>query len=55
MNTNGKTDSTTAPPASGNMQPHDATKADSTARDRDSRSLVRNLPLGAPRPANSKQ
>lgn len=41
----------TAPPAGGNRLPSD-TRSDST--DRQSRSLVRDLPLGPLRPANAK-
>ncbi|MFM0501944.1 hypothetical protein [Paraburkholderia caffeinilytica] len=63
MNTNNGTNKddpcATAPMASGNQKITDFSadsakaKAD-TARDRDSRSLVRNLPLGPMKPANAK-
>lgn len=44
----------TAPMASGNQKVFDNTKADSTARDRDSRTLVKDLPVGKMRPVNDK-
>lgn len=55
--------SNTTPMASGNISPADfdkttptadRAKADSSTRDRGSKSLVKNMPVGAQKPANGK-
>ncbi|SAL55668.1 hypothetical protein AWB69_05984 [Caballeronia udeis] len=53
------TNSNTAPMPTGNGRPDDyqkadRTKADAAKPDRDSRSLLKNLPVGALKPANAK-